>query len=310
MNLNCETLTFCRCVQVLRYQTLTMSFRENLDRFRSTRTRIAKPTVPARTRTSILGSCSANLSYCSSSDKPLPPHRFSPLPGCETEPSLKGTGSKSRARETENGEELRDWSRYFGNMHPLRVVFVGHNPSEASWDEAAPYAHATNWFWRLVKESGLVPASLCSAEKHRMLPGEIGVGFIDLFVTSGSDASLVRKDTMRKRQKQDDEWRKEFLGRLRSGNGGVGPVVLACVSKVVAKKLLVGWGKEKGGYGFVGYGSEWELAGAEKSEVWVLPSTSGRAQLKRDERVAPFCQLAARLAKESPWKRTITGGEV
>lgn len=211
-------------------------------------------------------------------------------------------GSKSGVGEIKDTEGIRDWSRYFGDVHPLRVVFIGHNPSEASWNDAAPYAHPTNWFWRLVKECGVIPPALCAAEKHRRLPGEAGVGFIDLFVTSGSDSSLVRKDALRKKNKQDDGWRDEFLARLKRGNGGVGPVALVCVSKVVAKKLLVDWDGGRCSYGFVGYGAEWRLIGAEKSEVWVLPSTSGRAQLKREERLAPFRQLADRLAREPPWE--------
>ncbi|KNC74766.1 hypothetical protein SARC_12695 [Sphaeroforma arctica JP610] len=88
----------------------------------------------------------------------------------------------------------RDFAQYLGSMHPLRVVFVGHNPSDTSWRHSQPYAHKSNRFWRLVGESGLVPVNLAQPHHFAQLPEAVGVGFVDLYVTSGSDASCVKGD--------------------------------------------------------------------------------------------------------------------
>lgn len=187
----------------------------------------------------------------------------------------------------------RDFSNYLGPRHPLRVIFVGHNPSDVSWECAAPYAHGSNRFWKLLNESNLAPADLCEPRYFSRLPDEVGIGFIDLFVTSGSDASLVGKGA-----EKSDEWRKEFLMRLEKGTKGTPPNILCCLSKIVAKKLLRGW---NGAYGFAGQGKDWDLEGADDCEVWVLPSTSGRAGLKWEQRLKPFQELSKKVHQTGPW---------
>ncbi|KAI0566963.1 Uracil-DNA glycosylase-like protein [Gracilaria domingensis] len=193
----------------------------------------------------------------------------------------------------DNDVKKRDFSRYFGEKHPLRIVFVGHNPSAKSWDEVAPYAHRTNQFWRLLQESQLAPAHLCKPSQHAKLPGCCGIGFIDLFVTSGSDASKIGKRAVR-----NTEWKQGFFERLECGTGGTPPRILCCVSKIVARKLLGGWNGE---FGHVGSGRDWNLRGAETSEVWILPSTSGRAGLTFQARLEPFQKLATRCSTLDNW---------
>lgn len=230
----------------LRLPFLQMASQNTLHQFRSTRTRIAKPT------------------------RPNPP----PSPRACT----------------------RDFSNYLGHRHPLRIIFVGHNPSSKSWEVAAPYAHPTNKFWRLLRDSQLADPALCNAPAFSQLPEAAGIGFIDLFVESGSDAAVIGKHAAK-----DPVWRRQFLNRLCNATDGVPPQVLCCVSKVVAKKLLNGW---MGDYGPVGVGSDWQLEGCEQSEIWVLPSTSGRAVLSWEQRLAPFKELAEKFRNELPWNHT------
>lgn len=187
--------------------------------------------------------------------------------------------------------DARDFAKHLGSTHPLRVVFVGHNPSAESWARCAPYAHKSNRFWPLLRECGLVPPALCEAYKFAELPAAVGVGFIDLFITSGSDASLVGMPG-------GASWRELFFQRLRDGTDGRPPSIICPVSKIVAQKLLVGW---RGDYGPAGFGKDWELAGAEDSQVWVLPSTSGRAGLKWEQRLEPFERLNAHIQETLPW---------
>lgn len=178
----------------------------------------------------------------------------------------------------------RDFSRFLGKSHPLRIIFVGHNPSERSWDLEAPYAHPTNKFWRLLREAQLVPENLCKPEEYKKLVHVSGIGFIDLFVVKGSDASKVRKDAFK-----NGLWKQDFCSRLTTGTGGVAPHALCCVSKIVAKKLLGNWG---GHFGQVGTGQDYGINGAKSSTIWVLPSTSGRAAMTWEARLAPFKELA------------------
>lgn len=201
--------------------------------------------------------------------------------------------SSFASHQPETDQSSRDFSNYLGDSHPLRIIFVGHNPSEKSWACSAPYAHPTNKFWRLLKEAKLAPEDLCKAESFALLPKAVGIGFIDLFVASGSDASKIGPGA----EKRSD-WRVDFLSRLRAGTKGIPPLVLCCVSKIVASKLLGGW---KGEYGHIGNGKDWGLDAAENSEIWVLPSTSGRAVLSWEQRLMPFQDLRAHFPGE--WEK-------
>lgn len=230
----------------------------SLDRFRSTRTRIVKPRA-----------CSSAASSSAS--------------------------SAGLAEETEGSNQTEqvaicDWSRHFGNHNPLRVVFVGHNPSTKSWTTIAPYAHGSNHLWKILQTTGLVPQELCEPRLHTCLPERVGIGFIDLFVSSGSDASRVQPNA-----EKDMKWRRLFLERFERATMGKAPMVVCCVSKIVGRKMLGGW---KGEFGCVGNGREWQLKGLEKSEIWVMPSTSGRAGMTWEQRVGPFKKLAERLRRD------------
>lgn len=185
----------------------------------------------------------------------------------------------------------RDFSHFLGDQHPLRVIFIGHNPSEKSWAEAAPYAHKSNRFWILLKDSGMVDAELAEPRHFTKLPAAVGIGFADLFVTSGSDASKINHE-------EGASLRRDVMGRLISGTGGVLPKIICCVSKIVAKKLLDRW---SGDYGRAGTGKDWGLEESSTSEIWVLPSTSGRAGLTREQRLKPFQELAQYIAR-TPWR--------
>eukprot|EP00392_Amoebophrya_sp_AT5.2_P009934 g9965.t1 len=42
---------------------------------------------------------------------------------------------------------------------PLRLLFLGLNPSEGSWESGVSYGHPSNLFWKIVVEAGLVRLS-------------------------------------------------------------------------------------------------------------------------------------------------------
>ncbi|CAD7961843.1 unnamed protein product [Amoebophrya sp. A120] len=43
---------------------------------------------------------------------------------------------------------------------PLRLLFLGLNPSEGSWESGVSYGHPSNLFWKIVVEAKLVPLTL------------------------------------------------------------------------------------------------------------------------------------------------------
>lgn len=214
-------------------------------------------------------------------------------------PTLSQARARPEAQSTPSSpptaltNDPRDWSQDLNVSKPLRVIFIGHNPSTQSWETCAPYAHPSNRFWNLLARAEIAPPQSCKPKLHKTFPTRHGIGFIDLFVTSGSDASQVRPNAHR-----ETEWRVDFQTRLAHGTCGNPPTVLACVSKIVAKKLQPGW---KGAFGPVGTGREWSLQGFEDSEIWVLPSSSGRAPMTWEARLAPYQRLADRLAREPAW---------
>ena len=189
----------------------------------------------------------------------------------------------------------RDFARFLGENHPLHIIFVGHNPSDQSWKQSAPYAHKSNRFWKLMKEAQLAPEELCEACYFNKLPNAVGIGFIDLFVTSGSDASLVNKNA-----EKEVGWRKEFFDRLMNGTNNTPPKILCCVSKIVARKFLGGW---NGDYGFIGNGEKWGFEDLKETDIWVLPSTSGRAGLTWQQRLEPFQKLKTASDEFDAWNR-------
>ncbi len=204
--------------------------------------------------------------------------------------------SSTPAQPPPEGAELRDWGRHMRNgAHGrMRVLFLGHNPSEKSWDMCAPYAHGSNRFWKLLADSRLAPADMCEPHLHTEFPEKLGLAFADLIVTRGSVAADV-KDVV------DPNSVAERILRW----AGTPPRIVACVSKSVAQKFLPGW---KGSFGQVGVGRDWRLKGLEDSAIWVLPSTSGRAGLKWVDRLQPFVDLND-VVKDWDWPDGVVDGE-
>ena len=147
----------------------------------------------------------------------------------------------------------------------LRVVFCGTAAGTASARAGAYYAGPGNAFWPTLHQTGLTPVELSPAEFAR-LP-EYGIGLTDICkLLHGSDAEvgIVEFD----------------VDGLRERIAAVEPAVLAFNGKNAARGAL-----ERD----VAYGPQPEQLGG--AEVWVLPSTSGRA--RRFWRIEPWEELAA-----------------
>ncbi|GAB4814442.1 hypothetical protein N2152v2_001488 [Parachlorella kessleri] len=107
---------------------------------------------------------------------------------------------------------------------PLRLVIVGHNPSDHAWSSGHYYSNPTNWMWRILKETGIAPPAVRSvrvvnswkqregegkgAEDDRLMPQLAGVGFTDVGTgTPGTDSSQFKA-------KHFEAWRGPFFARL------------------------------------------------------------------------------------------------
>ncbi|EFN55236.1 hypothetical protein CHLNCDRAFT_134530 [Chlorella variabilis] len=110
---------------------------------------------------------------------------------------------------------------------PLRLVIVGHNPSEHAWASSHFYSNPTNWFWRILRDTGIAPpAAISGAADDGKMPAVAGVGFTD--VGSGAPGTDSSQFTA-----QDFEaWRPAFYQRMatqaRRASAAIGCTCGAC----------------------------------------------------------------------------------
>ena len=181
---------------------------------------------------------------------------------------------------------------------PLRLLFIGHNPSTHAWSSGYPFSNPSNRFWHLLKSAGIVPGDLrpCDADA---LPALLGIGWTDLGCEPGSDASEYKRQHMLR-------WRADLYARLNAhlervavwkGSGSLShaPALVAFAGKRQWASLF-----EPPLPGGFPYGAQscrppgWPLP--PSTEVFVLPSSSGRAVMTADERQGPYVELGRRLA--------------
>lgn len=62
---------------------------------------------------------------------------------------------------------------------PLRVIIIGHNPSEKAWELGHYYGNPSNRMWKLLSAAGIVPPNF-TASNDDDCPITCGVGFTDV----------------------------------------------------------------------------------------------------------------------------------
>eukprot|EP00775_Hariotina_reticulata_P010204 gene10204-10365_t len=159
-----------------------------------------------------------------------------------------------------------------GPGQPLRLVLVGHNPSEYAWHTGHVYANPSNRFWPIMISTGIAPPGTTVPEADDTMPTEAGVGFTD--VGTGHPGTDSAQFTSRDFQ----AWRSSFYARLAAH------LQKACAA-----------------IGSLPHG--WPLP--PSCEVWVCTSTSGAAPMSNADRERPYQQLAEQL-QQIPWPRTIS----
>jgi thymine-DNA glycosylase len=116
-------------------------------------------------------------------------------------------------------------------VHPLRLVIVGHNPSEIAWREGHYYANPSNWMWRILAETGIAPSQVTGPKDDHLMPSLAGVGFTD--VGGGHPGTQSSHFT----SKDFALWRQPFFDRLaahaRAAGERIGCTCGACGSPII-----------------------------------------------------------------------------
>lgn len=190
---------------------------------------------------------------------------------------------------------------------PMRLVLVGHNPSDHAWQTGHYYSNPSNYMWRILRSTGIAPPEVQDARDDHKLR-DAGVGMTDVGTGHpGTDSASFKSAAF-------VAWRTDFYTRLASHRAracaSIGctcgccgqPLVLAFVGKRQLQELYTaGMPGSKAPRLEVGAPVStlppgWPLH-PEHTEVWLLPSTSGAAAMTLEQRVGPFARLAERLVE-------------
>ncbi len=169
----------------------------------------------------------------------------------------------------------------YGEM-PLSVLFIGHNPSEHSWESGHYFSQPSNRFWRLLIESGIVEVGI-DAINDDLLVDKYSMGFTDVVRIPNSDSSSIKRQTF-------VEQRTLFYKRIikHANRVNAQPQRIAFVGKRQFSMLFdpplksVRLGLQSAappGFPFEG-------------EIWVLSSPSGRAAMTWRDRLEPYVAMS------------------
>lgn len=156
----------------------------------------------------------------------------------------------------------------------LDLVFVGINPGETSARRGHYYAHPGNAFWRELSASGIADGALTPEDDRGLLA--LGIGFTDVVKRVVTDSSDVT----------DAELAAAAPAlRARIAYARPGAVCFTTTRGLEAlfprMRAVRSWGRQPA-----------EMHGAE---VWLIPSTSGRAAAHRSEVRRVLAELARRV---------------
>jgi TDG/mug DNA glycosylase family protein len=158
----------------------------------------------------------------------------------------------------------------------LDLVFAGINPGEQSARAAHYYAHPGNGFWPALTASPLVDRPL-TPEDDRSLPLTDCIGFTDVVKRVVTDSTDVTADELRASAPA-------FRRRIAYASPRAVCFINTRAFDVLFPKIRAanGWGRQP--------------VTIEGAQVWVMPSTSGRAMSYRDHVHRVLRELAAELA--------------
>ena len=168
----------------------------------------------------------------------------------------------------------------YGNL-PLRLLLVGHNPSQHSWDSGHYFSQPSNNFWKLIEESGILEESV-EANDDSMLE-KMQIGFTDVIRDPNSNSSGISRAHF---LEQRSFFYKRILNNAIRVKGHpehlafVGKRQFAMLFDPPLKRVQLGAQNLKP----PGFPLD--------SQIWVLSSPSGRAVMDWESRLLPYTQLA------------------
>lgn len=157
----------------------------------------------------------------------------------------------------------------------LRILFIGFNPSPASYETGFNYAGRNNRFYRILFESGLTKRQVQPADSPSLLE-EYGYGF----------TNIVSRPTKRADELTRQEYAEGAL-LLRQKLQRYHPQVACYVGKGVYAEFT----KRRSGVAF-GFQPDSQVLGVLD---FVAPATSGLVRLRITEQVAVYRLLTAHL---------------
>lgn len=156
----------------------------------------------------------------------------------------------------------------------LDLVFVGINPSLYSAARGQYFARPSNAFWRCLHAAGLVPIPLGPADTPRLLA--FGIGLTD----------LVKRPTRSAAEVCPEEFATERAA-LRAKLLTSAPRAVCFVGRLAYERFssrrLVAYGRQPEGLG--------------NSVLFVMPSTSGRANRLQAERLRCLAEVRTFLGR-------------
>lgn len=159
----------------------------------------------------------------------------------------------------------------------LDLVFVGINPGERSAQLGHYYGHRGNAFWRVLSDSGLAGGEVAPADDRTLLD-RCGIGFTDVVKRVVTDSTRVTDAELRAATPA-------FERRIAFASPRA-----VCFTTTRAFDVLFPRVRAPGTWGR----QPVRIAGAE---VWVMPSTSGRAAGYRKEGQRVLAELACALGR-------------
>ena len=182
---------------------------------------------------------------------------------------------------------------------PMHTLFIGHNPSNATWETGHYFANPTNKFWKLINESGLRDyvqsendAEIIQINDDVMVIN--GFGFTDFIEIPGNDANAIEMaDIIANRE--------IFMKRIENYASNINSQLkrLCFVGKKHWKqqftKVLTRC--EHGLQDEILRPLHWPEK-INKLDIWVLPSPSGRAVISNDQRLKTYQLLSEAIKNE------------
>ena len=164
---------------------------------------------------------------------------------------------------------------------PLRLLLVGHNPSDHSWNSGHYFSQPSNNFWKLIIESGILEEDV-NANDDEMLE-KMQIGFTDVIRVPNSNSNTISRKVF-------TEQRTFFYKRIKDNAHRVGgsPERIAFVGKRQFAMLFDPPLKKVE----LGLQELTPPAFPFDCEIWVLSTPSGRSPMKWEERVKPYEELA------------------